>query len=178
MIAIGALVAALVANTEGRGERSESRTTRYVVARVVDGDTLVLRGGDRVRLIQIDAPELGEGECYAEEARGELARLVPPGAHVRLESEPRAYSYSAGKPADLDKVDRFGRLLAYVIREGNVNVALVHRGAASPWFYGGVRGRHARELMAAVRRARANRIGLWRACPRAKLDPLQPIETI
>jgi len=34
---------------------------------VGDGDTLDVRGGDRVRLVQIDAPELREGECDADE---------------------------------------------------------------------------------------------------------------
>jgi endonuclease YncB( thermonuclease family) len=34
------------------------------VSRVIDGDTLVLRNGARVRLVQIDAPESG-GECHA-----------------------------------------------------------------------------------------------------------------
>nr|MBA3380320.1 hypothetical protein [Actinomycetota bacterium] len=36
-----------------------------VVASVYDGDTLSLSDGRRVRLLQIDTPELGSGECYS-----------------------------------------------------------------------------------------------------------------
>ena len=48
------------------------------VASITDGDTLRLTSGARVRLVQIDTPELG-GECYSRAAARELARLVPPG---------------------------------------------------------------------------------------------------
>jgi len=41
-----------------------------------------------------------------------------------------------------------------------VNVELVRLGAAAPYFYRGVRGRHADELLAAARAARAARRGL------------------
>ncbi len=58
-----------------------------VVKRVGDGDTLDVRGGLRVRLVQIDAPELGEGECFARESKRELERLAPPGTPVELERD-------------------------------------------------------------------------------------------
>ena len=77
-----------------------------VVKRVGDGDTLDVRGGLRVRLVQVDAPELGEGECFARESKRELERLVPPGTSVELERD-----------RTLDDVDRYGRLLRYVMRE-------------------------------------------------------------
>jgi endonuclease YncB( thermonuclease family) len=136
------------------------------VARVVDGDTLALAGEARVRLLQIDAPELGSGECYSRRAAGVLRSLVPAGTRVRLHADRR-----------LDRVDRYGRLLRYVFRhELNVNIALVRRGAATVWFYGGVRGRYARRLLAAARRARAQKRGLWGAC-RARRDPYRPAAT-
>ena len=149
----------------------------YVVARVVDGDTLELANGDNVRLVQIDAPELREDECYGRAARAELVRLAPVGSSIRLQADVRAASYPVGKPRDLDKVDRFGRLLAYVFRDGtNVNLELVRAGAAAPWFFNGVRGRYAEALLRAARAARARRAGLWGACPSARLDPLAPVE--
>jgi endonuclease YncB( thermonuclease family) len=83
------------------------------VAQVNDGDTLTLRGGRRVRLLQIDTPELGAGECYSEAAWIALRRLAPMGTPVVLESDPA-----------LDRTDRYGRLLRYVKRDGlNVNRA-------------------------------------------------------
>ena len=181
-LAVTAALAAAVAVVTGvavRERRAEeaSASTAAVVARVVDGDTLELVGGDELRLVQIDAPELRDHECYARQARTELAALVPPGSRVLLTTEPAVSAYP-GRSPDLDKVDRFGRLLAYVFNDGeNANLALVRAGAASPWFFGGARGRYADELLRAAREAREERVGLWGACPDAELAPLAPLET-
>jgi micrococcal nuclease len=128
-------------------------TTTVLVSQVVDGDTIRLANGDRVRLVQIDAPELHLRECYAREARAALTRLLRE-REVRLELDP-----------ELDEHDRFGRRLAYVhVGETNVNVALVGRGAAAVWFHQGARGRYANLLLLAEERARAAGFGLWTAC--------------
>jgi micrococcal nuclease len=137
-----------------------------VVERVVDGDTIELAGGGRVRLVQIDAPEKGE-ECYGDRATALARGLLAPGARVRIEPDLR-----------LDQVDRFRRQLAYVFRgDENVNVTLVRRGAAGVWFFHGARGRYADELIAAAQEARAQRRGLWAACPQARFDPLAAVAT-
>jgi micrococcal nuclease len=126
----------------------------------------VLASGVRVRLVQIDAPEVGSGECYSRAASRELGRLLPVGTRVVLEADGR-----------LDRVDRYGRLLRYVRVGGrNVNLELVRRGAATVWFYDGDRGRYAGALLAAGRSARAARRGLWGAC-RAVWDPEGPART-
>lgn len=125
-----------------------------------DGDTILLASGDRVRLVQIDAPELGS-ECYGDEAAAVLARLAPPGTELRLEADPL-----------LDRVDRHGRLLRYVVADGlDLNLELVRLGAAAPYFYRGERGRKAAALAAAASRARAAGLGLWGACPGTPLVP-------
>ena len=134
---------------------------------MVDGDTIALRDGRRVRLVQIDAPEERGRECFGTEATATLEDLLPRGARVRLEADDA-----------LDDVDRFGRLLRYVHRRSlNVNLALVERGAAAAWFFDGARGRYADELLDATRGARAERRGLWGACPAARVDAGQPVET-
>jgi endonuclease YncB( thermonuclease family) len=61
-----------------------------IVASVYDGDTLTLTSGERVRLVQIDTPELGSGECYSRAARTALLRLAPIGSRITLESDPRS----------------------------------------------------------------------------------------
>ena len=130
-----------------------------VVARVGDGDSLTLVDGRTVRLVQIDAPELTT-DCYGRAALRELGALAGPGTRVRLVRDPR-----------LDASDRYGRRLRYVLVDGrNVNVELVRRGAASPYFFRKQRGRYARELLAAVERARSRRAGYWGACPGAELN--------
>ena len=157
----GAVVVALLLATPS----ATASATAVVVDRIVDGDTLVVRGGARVRLVQIDAPEAHE-ECYAEGATLELTRLTPPGTPVILETD-----------SALDDVDRYGRLLRYVRRGAtNVNVELVRRGGATPWFYGGDRGRYASRLLAAVASAKAKRRGMWGAC-RVRWTPEEPVTT-
>lgn len=135
------------------------------MAWVTDGDTLRVRGGERVRLLQIDAPEAGQ-ECYAGRATAELVRLAPSGTQIVLEAD-----------ADLDLRDRYGRLLRYVRRGPvNVNVELVRRGAATPYFYDGERGRYADRLLVAVADARRARRGMWSAC-RVSWSPEEPVTT-
>jgi len=148
-ISLGAASAGATVATQGAASAAGAR-----VARVIDGDTIEVASGARIRLVQIDTPELGSGECYSRKAASELRRLVPVGVAVRLERDAR-----------LDGVDRYGRLLRYVHRGSlNVNLELVRRGAATVWFYDGDRGRYASRLLAAARDARAHKRGLWGAC--------------
>jgi len=129
------------------------------VASVSDGDTLRTTAGRKIRLVQIDAPEL-HGDCYGKAALVVLRRLAPVGARITLQRDP-----------SLDNTDRYGRQLRYVLVSGtNVNVELVREGAASPYFYRGDRGRYAGSLLSAVDEARAAKRGYWGACPRAQLN--------
>ncbi|HXV33236.1 MAG TPA: thermonuclease family protein [Gaiellaceae bacterium] len=163
-----ALAAAAAALALGAcSSEAERGAPQAEVVRVIDGDTLELAGGERVRLVQIDAPEERGEECYADAATAELSDLLPPGTEVRLEADPR-----------LDDTDRFDRLLRYVHRgETNVNLELVRRGAASVWFFEGDRGRYADELFAAAQEAESGNAGLWGACPAARLDPERGVDT-
>ena len=97
-----------------------------------DGDSLRTTAGKKVRLLQIDAPEL-HGDCFGKAALSALRQLTPKGTPVTLVRDP-----------GLDQTDRYGRLLRYVIVHGtNVNVALVRGGTASPYFFRNERGRYA-----------------------------------
>ncbi len=145
-----------------RGGSKESA----VVARVIDGDTIELVGGQRVRLVQIDTPEK-HVECYGDQASALTKRLIPAGTHVRVEQDPK-----------LDQVDRYRRKLAYVWKgDEDVNVTLVRDGAAGVWFFGGRRGRYAKELLIAAEQAQAGRKGLWGACPLARFDPTESMSS-
>jgi micrococcal nuclease len=141
--------------------------SRAIVARVVDGDTIELEDGRRVRLLQVDAPEPGENECYSQEATQALRELLPGGTRIRLVTDPA-----------LDERDRYDRLLRYVF-EGrrHVNLLLVQRGAASVWFFEGERGMHADRLLRAARNAKDAGRGLWGACPGTELEPGRAIAT-
>lgn len=73
-------------------------TDRFVVTKVIDGDTVELLGGDRVRLLSIDTPE--KGELFYDEAKQLLEDLVL-GKAARVEFANR-------------RRDRYGRLLGYL----------------------------------------------------------------
>jgi micrococcal nuclease len=85
------------------------------VVRVIDGDTIVINGGDHVRYIGIDSPETDE--FYYSEASQLNADLVA-GKQVRLES-------------DVTDKDKYGRLLRYVyVGDIFVNAEMVRQGCA------------------------------------------------
>ena len=144
LVTIAALFSASAAT--GRG-------VTYRIDHVTDGDTVVLRNGQKVRLVQIDTPEVYFGtECYGRQASATTKRLLPVGVRVRLLPEPAT-----------DRVDVYGRLLRYVIRASDgvdINVRLVAFGAAAPYFYKGRRGAFANRLEALAKRAKAKKLGL------------------
>ena len=136
-----------------------ARVESGTVGHVSDGDTLRLTDGRKIRIVQIDAPEL-ETDCYGQSARRALLRLAAPGTHVTLERDPA-----------LDATDKYRRLLRYIAVDGNdIGLALVAEGAAEPYFFRNAQGRHADELLSAAKQARAARRGLWGACPDAQLN--------
>lgn len=142
----------------------------YRISRVVDGDTVDLTNGAKIRLVQIDTPEVYFGvECWGRQASAATKRLLPPGTRVRLIGEPAT-----------DNVDRYGRLLRYVIRTSdglNVNTYLVGRGDAAPYFYDGRTGRYAKQLDRLALKARAAHRGLWGGCPGTRVDFDRGVDT-
>ena len=128
------------------------------VERVVDGDTMVIGGGQHVRLIGVDTPETKDPrrpvQCFGREAAAFLSSLLPEGTGVRL-------------VGDVEQQDQYDRTLAYVYRLPDglfVNAELVRNGYAqvltiSP------NVAHADEFVALAAEARAAGRGLWSACP-------------
>jgi micrococcal nuclease len=140
----------------GSGAGGGARSSVATVQRVVDGDTVVLRGGERVRYIGVDTPESVKPgspvECFGKAAGRANARLVE-GERVRL-------------TFDAERRDRYGRTLAYVHRVSDglfVNAELVRRGYASPMTIP-PNVAHAREFRRLARAARRAGRGLWAAC--------------
>jgi micrococcal nuclease len=158
------------AATRAAGAKSLSGGQLARIDHVADGDTVDLRDGQRVRLVQIDTPEVYyTPECYGAQASRITKRLLRPGTLVRLYKEPKT-----------DTVDAYGRLLRYVfrVRGGlNINVYLVRVGAAAPYFYDGRRGRYARLLVRLGLRARRRHLGLWGHCPGTPWDPNRGVST-
>src|SRR3954469_9466739 len=88
------------------------RSAVYRIDHVADGDTVDLTNGAKVRLVQIDTPEVYfHPECYGRRASAVTKRLLPPGTLIRLTREPAT-----------DSADSYGRLLRYVTRvSGHLN---------------------------------------------------------
>jgi micrococcal nuclease len=96
----------------------QSPPTTARVIEVIDGDTIVVEGGYRVRYIGIDTPEIHpEVETFGIEAWQANRELVE-GEIVQLEQ-------------DVSEVDKYGRLLRYVYVDNIfVNAELVKQGLA------------------------------------------------
>jgi len=132
-----------------------TRSDPVLVRSVIDGDTIDVATIGRVRLLGIDAPELGRGydtpAPFGREARDRLTQLV---LHrwVRLEQEGA-------------RIDSYSRHLAYVLTEDGlcVNAALVRDGLAR--VSARVPLSRLSELQRAEAEARASRRGMWGTAP-------------
>jgi endonuclease YncB( thermonuclease family) len=140
---------------EVKGATTETATTSAVVSEVVDGDTIRLSTGERVRYIGIDTPETVDPhktvQCYGNEASTQNELLVL-GKTVILEK-------------DISETDRYGRLLRYVWLDGEmVNEKLVRDGYAIEKAYK-PDIKYQEKFKVAQQEAQQNKRGLWRECP-------------
>ena len=146
---------------------SVASTAPIRVDSIIDGDTIKLTSGQSVRLLQIDTPEPRGSECYFRESSKALAKLLAKKGSLKLTTDP-----------NLDKVDSKNRLLRYIfVGKTNVNLELVKLGAAAPYFYRKELGKYSKKLLSAAQTAQAKKLGLWAACPSAKLDPYSALST-
>lgn len=124
------------------------------VAAVIDGDTITLQDGKKVRYIGIDAPETSSSDsqvkCFHAEATAENERLVL-GKEVQLVKDKR-------------NTDKYGRLLRYVyVNSTSVNEQLVAGGfARAKWYPPDTAAQ--KEIDAAQAQAQQEKRGLWGVC--------------
>ncbi len=157
-----------------------AKLPRARVVAVGDGDTVTVQLGtrrERVRLIGVDAPELhASAKLDRDAARSRRSRrdIQADGARARDFTRTRLLGRTVSLEQDVTARDRFGRLLAYVwLPDGTLfNVELVRAGWARTLTIP-PNVRHADELVAAQRAARAARRGLWdrRDAPRRPAQP-------
>lgn len=114
------------------------------VKRVIDGDTLELANGQRIRLLGIDAPEARQP--YHDEASALLDSLVS-GEDLRLEK-------------DFQDKDKYGRLLRYVfVDDVFVNAEIVRKGYAKAYVSEGLK--YSNAIKSAEEEARSSFLGRW-----------------
>jgi len=166
LAAVALLVPAVGCGTDAGSPAVTSTSTRdghaanAVVERVVDGDTIIARIGDRsetVRLIGLDAPEsvapTRPVQCFGPEASRFLAAVLPAGTEITL-------------LRDAEARDIYNRLLGYVVRSHDglfVNLEVVTAGYAAVLTYP-PNDHYADVLDRAEAEAVASGRGLWGVC--------------
>jgi micrococcal nuclease len=150
---VRAAAALVVLAACGSSPGSDCGPSEAMVERVIDGDTIVLTTGEKIRYLLVNAPETtnGHDDCYGQNASQFNSDLVL-GKQVEL-------TY------DVQCTDMYGRLLAYVSVGGQeVNTLLVERGYACVLHIPPDGDSRAAEFKAAETAARSARRGLWGAC--------------
>ena len=146
----------VVGSSDGEGDW----VPNAIVERVVDGDTIIARIGDRsesVRLIGLDAPEsvapTRPVQCFGPESSRFLAAVLPAGTGITL-------------LRDVEARDVYNRLLGYAVRSFDglfVNLEVVAAGYAAVLTYP-PNDHYADVLDRAEAEAVASGRGLWRVC--------------
>ncbi len=122
------------------------------VKRVIDGDTLLLTNGDRVRLIGVDTPETKHPQKPVERFGKEaylFTKGMVEGKEVRLDY-------------DWQRRDKYGRLLAYVYLKDGIflNAEIIKQGYG--FAYTKFPFKYLEEFRKYEREARENKKGLWK----------------
>lgn len=138
----GALIIAAVsyllfrhtAQTENRAEPQDNRL--FCVSRVVDGDTLKLSDGRKVRLIGVDTPELHYSEKLlrdAERSKSDIKTIQALGKIASDFTKDLCQNKMVRLEFDVQKNDRYGRLLAYAYLEDGtfINAKILEEGYGS-----------------------------------------------
>jgi endonuclease YncB( thermonuclease family) len=132
---------------------------KFLVSRIIDGDTIELSNGKKVRYIGIDTPETVDPrksvQCFGKEAKEANTNLVLNKVVILKK--------------DVSETDKYGRLLRYVYLEDGtfVNLWLVKNGYASVYTYPPDVAR-SQEFLTAEQEARKNKQGLWGNCQAQK----------
>jgi len=135
-------------------ETSHTVNSTEKVTRVIDGDTIEIEGGIKVRLIGIDTPEMKNKnrtiDCFATEAKQKVESLLN-GKEVVLVK-------------DVSETDKYGRLLRYVyLGDEMINDTLIKEGYARiSTFPPDVKFKD--QFLTSERQAREAQVGLWQAC--------------
>lgn len=147
--------------TNALAEITHRSMQRATVSRVIDGDTIELETGEKVRYIGVDTPETKHPnkpvQCFGREAAQKNKELVE-GKEILLEK-------------DVSETDRYGRLLRYIYLPNPeatdeaifVNELLIEQGYAQVITYPPDVKYHPL-LLQAQQQAQTEEKGLWGSC--------------
>lgn len=138
----------------------------FLVRRVIDGDTIELQTGERVRLIGIDTPEIHESDKLYRDSyrsRQDIAAIRQMGQRAYVFTKNLVEGKRVRLEFDLEKRDKYKRLLAYVyLKDGTfVNAEILRHGYASLMTIP-PNVKYADLFLKLSQEARNNRRGLWK----------------
>lgn len=136
-----------------------------LVTRAVDGDTLVLANGQRLRLIGIDTPEMHESNKLrrdSERMRQDVEVIKALGRRSYQFTKELVEGKKVKLEFDIERRDKYGRLLAYAYLEDGtfVNAEIIRQGYASLMTYP-PNVKYADLFLKLYQEARVNKRGLW-----------------
>lgn len=137
-----------------------------LVKRVIDGDTLRLETGEKVRLLGIDTPEMHESKKLyrdAQRTRQDIRTIQKMGRRAYEFTKNLVEGKRVSLEFDVQKHDKYGRLLAYVYLEDGtfVNAKLIEEGYASLMTIP-PNSKYADLFLKLYQEAREKKRGLWR----------------
>jgi micrococcal nuclease len=140
--------------------------TDILVKRVIDGDTLQLETGERLRLIGIDTPEMHESDKLyrdAQRTKQDISTIKELGRRAYEFTKKLVEGKRVSLEFDVEKYDKYGRLLTYVyLKDGTfVNAEIVRGGYASLMTIP-PNVKYANLFLKLYQEARNNRRGLWK----------------
>ena len=124
----------------------------YKISFVIDGDTIVIDTGEKVRLIGIDAPEIHHPTLPVQRFGPEAADYLK----IFAEKKECMLEFEPGNTSDIH-----GRLVAYVyVNNILVNAKMLKLGYA--YVYTSFHFKRLNEFVAIEKQARESKLGLWK----------------
>ena len=179
LLLILSIVAALYFIASGEGETNINGKFKFSlpfgkkynydnirITRVIDGDTIQLASGERVRLIGIDTPETRFSPKLERDARRtgkDYKTIIKMGEAATRFTKSLAQGKIVRLEFDVEKKDRYGRLLAYIyLPDGRMlNNEILKEGYAQVYTFP-PNVKYVNMFLDSQREARDNNRGLWK----------------
>jgi micrococcal nuclease len=137
----------------------------FYVSRVIDGDTIKLSGGEHVRLIGIDAPESRYNKKLVRDSKRsskDMDTIIAMGKKATDFVKDLVQGRTVKLEFDVEKHDKYGRLLAYIYLEDGtfVNARIMEEGYAQVMTIP-PNVKYADQFLKLQKEAREKNKGLW-----------------
>lgn len=164
-LAVASVVYLGIKSIPAQKDHAIASGSSYVVERVIDGDTIKLSDGSRVRLIGVDTPEVHYSDKLVADARRsgkDIKTIQSLGRRASAFTKDLCLGKAVRLEYDVEAKDRYGRRLAYVYLEDGtfLNARLIEEGYAQVMTVP-PNVKHAGYFLGLEREARSGKKGLW-----------------